>query len=432
VESMSTVLLLSACVLLAIGMPVAFALGIGTALAVFVVGKFPMLVVLKETFTGIDNFPLMAVPFFILAAELMSGGSLTEVLLRFAGQFVGHKRGGLGYTNVVSLTFFSGISGSALADAAGPGSMMIKMMDKAGYGRAYAGALTASTAIVGPIIPPSIIMIIYALQDEGVSVAQLFIAGLLPGLLIAAAMCVVNFYVSKARNYKSDGVFPPWGEVLVNTWKALPAILLPVLILGGMRAGWFTPTEASVVAVFYALFCGKVIYRTLDWAALPHILARSALLTASVLIIIGFSAAFAWVLTIERLPQTAAAIIVAWDLSPWMLLIVINIFLLIFGIFIEPLPGVMVLVPILAPIAAASGIDPVHFAMVVIVNLTLGMITPPVGGLLFVTSNVAKIPLADLTRELKPFLVAHAVVLMILTFVPAVSTWLPKFWGVTP
>ncbi len=262
--SMSGVLLISVCILLAIGMPVAFALGIATALALFVVGKFPMLVVLKETFTGIDSFPLMAVPFFILAAELMSGGSLTHVLLRFAGQFVGHKRGGLGYTNVIGLTFFSGISGSALADAAGPGSLMIKMMDKAGYGRAYAGALTASTAIVGPIIPPSIIMIIYALQDETVSVAQLFLAGVVPGILIAVAMCVVNFHISKQRNYKSDGVFPPWREVAINTWRALPAILLPVLILGGMRAGWFTPTEASVVAVFYALLCGKLVYRTLD------------------------------------------------------------------------------------------------------------------------------------------------------------------------
>lgn len=429
--SMSGVLLISVCILLAIGMPVAFALGIATALALFVVGKFPMLVVLKETFTGIDSFPLMAVPFFILAAELMSGGSLTHVLLRFAGQFVGHKRGGLGYTNVIGLTFFSGISGSALADAAGPGSLMIKMMDKAGYGRAYAGALTASTAIVGPIIPPSIIMIIYALQDETVSVAQLFLAGVVPGILIAVAMCVVNFHISKQRNYKSDGVFPPWREVAINTWRALPAILLPVLILGGMRAGWFTPTEASVVAVFYALLCGKLVYRTLDWAALPHILVRSALVTASVLIIIGFSAAFAWVLTIERLPQTAAELITSWQLSPWMLLIVINIFLLIFGIFIEPLPGIMVLVPILAPIAAASGIDPVHFAMVVIFNLTLGMITPPVGGLLFVTSNVAKIPLAELTRELKPFLLAHAVVLMLLTFVPVLSTWLPRVLGVS-
>ena len=427
--SPSLVLIVSACLFLAIGVPVAFALGMATVATLVLSTSFPLLVLLKETFTGIDSFPLMAVPFFILAAELMSGGSLTEVLLRFAGQFVGHKRGGLGYTNVVALTFFSGISGSALADAAGPGSMLIRMMDKAGYDRSYAAALTASTAIVGPIIPPSIIMIIYALQDDSVSVGALFAAGILPGLLIAAAMCVVNFHVSKKRNYKGDGRLPPLREVLLTTWKAIPAILLPVVILGGMRAGWFTPTEASVVAVFYALLCGKYVYRTLTWRAVPDILARSALLSASVLIIIGLSASFAWMLTIEGIPQQMAEWLISMNLSPWMFLIIVNVFLLLFGIFIEPLPGVMVLAPILAPVALKLGVDPVHFAMIVIFNLTLGMITPPVGGLLFVTCNVSKVPMSQLVRELVPFLWAHGVVLVLLTFVPALSTWLPRALG---
>ncbi|WP_076997705.1 TRAP transporter large permease [Variovorax sp. KK3] len=427
--SASIVLIVSTCIFLAIGVPVAFALGLATAATLILAEQFPLMVLLKETFTGIDSFPLMAVPFFILAAELMSGGSLTEVLLRFAGQFVGHRRGGLGYTNVVSLTFFSGISGSALADAAGPGSMLIKMMDKAGYDRSYAAALTASTAIVGPIIPPSIIMIIYALQDDNVSVGSLFVAGILPGIVIAVAMCVVNFYVSKKRNYRGDGGMPPWREVLLTTWKALPAILLPVVILGGMRAGWFTPTEASVVAVFYALVCGKFVYRTLEWKALPDILSRSALLSASVLIIIGLSASFAWILTIEGIPQQMAEWLVSMNLSPWMFLVMVNIFLLLFGIFIEPLPGVMVLAPILAPVAVKLGVDPTHFAMIVIFNLTLGMITPPVGGLLFVTCNVSKVPMSQLVRELVPFLWAHGAVLVLLTFVPALSTWLPHLWG---
>ncbi|MEY2618134.1 MAG: hypothetical protein RL522_1136 [Pseudomonadota bacterium] len=427
--SASVILLVSACLYLAIGVPVAFALGLSTVTALVLGSSFPLLVVLKETFTGIDSFPLMAVPFFILAAELMSGGSLTEVLLRFASQLVGHKRGGLGYTNIAGLTFFSGISGSALADAAGPGSMMIRMMDKAGYDRAYAAALTASTAIVGPIIPPSIIMIIYALQDDNVSVGKLFVAGLIPGLLIAFGMAVVNWYVSRQRNYRGDDEHPGWREILRTTIKAIPALMLPVLILGGMRAGWFTPTEASVVAVFYALICGKFVYRTLAWSALPNILSRSALLTASVLIIIGTSAAFAWVLTIEGLPIEVATWMTAQEFSPLMFLLVVNVFLLLFGIFIEPLPGVMVLVPILAPIAAKLGIDPIHFAMVVILNLTLGMITPPVGGLLFVTSNVSKVPLSDLTRELKPFLLAHLVILALITLVPSLSTWLPAALG---
>lgn len=428
--SASVILLIAVCVYLAIGVPVAFALGLSTITALLLSNaNFPLLVLLKETFTGVDSFPLMAVPFFILAAELMSGGSLTEVLLKFAGQFVGHKRGGLGYTNVVSLTFFSGISGSALADAAGPGSMLIRMMDKAGYSRSYAAALTASTAIVGPIIPPSIIMIIYALADDRVSVGALFVAGLIPGVLIAIAMCVVNWHVSKQRNYKGDNLHPTRKEMWLTSWKAMPALLLPVIILGGMRAGWFTPTEASVVAVFYAMLCGKYIYRTLEWKAVPNILFRSALLTASVLLIIGMSASFAWILTIEGVPQAVANWIADMHLNVWTFLIIVNIFLLLFGIFIEPLPGVMVLVPILAPVAASVGIEPIHFAMIVIYNLTLGMITPPVGGLLFVTSNVSKVPLSDLTRELKPFLWAHGIVLMLLTFVPALSNWLPHMMG---
>jgi tripartite ATP-independent transporter DctM subunit len=427
--SLSLVLLLSGCAYLAIGVPVAFALGLAPLTALLTVGDFPLFAMLKETYEGIDSFPLMAVPFFVLSAELMSGGSLTDVLLRFAAQFVGHRRGGLGHANVVSLTFFSGISGSALADAAGPGSAMIRMMDKAGYDRSYAAALTASTAIVGPIIPPSIIMIIYALQDEHVSVGSLFMAGFVPGLLIAAGMMAVNAWISKQRNYRGVDEQISLRDKLITSWKALPALMLPVLILGGMRAGWFTPTEASVVAVFYALVCGKWVYRTLQWKAIPDILSRSALMTASVLIIIGASNAFAWVLTVDGLPQKLAEWMAAQQFSQLTFLIAVNVFLLLFGIFIEPLPGVMVLVPILAPVAAKLGVDPVHFAMVVIYNLTLGMITPPVGGLLFVTSNVSKVPLSALTRELKPFLWAHGAILALLTFVPALSTWLPHTLG---
>jgi tripartite ATP-independent transporter DctM subunit len=426
---MAITLFVAAIVLMALGFPVAFALAMSAAIAVFAGGRYPQLIVFKEMFTGIDSFPLMAVPFFILAAEIMSGGALTVVLLRFAAQFVGHLRGGLGHANILSLTLFSGISGSALADAAGPGSMMVKMMDKAGYSRAYAAALTASTAIVGPIIPPSIIMIIYALQDEQVSVGGLFIAGFAPGLLIAAAMALVNWRVCVARDYRSREPRPSGREMASNSIRAIPALLLVVLILVGIRFGIFTPTEASVVAVFYALVCGKWIYRTLEWKALPRIAARSALLTASVLLVVAASAAFAWVLTIEGIPQQLAETIVGWNLSPVAFLVAVNILLLLFGIFMEPLPGVMILVPILAPIASALGIDPIHFAMVVIVNLTLGMITPPVGGLLFVTSVATKVPLAALTRELPPFLLAHLAVLLLLTFVPAISTALPHALG---
>ncbi|MFN9726554.1 TRAP transporter large permease [Acidovorax sp.] len=426
---MSLTLFISAIVLMGLGFPIAFALAIAASLAVFVGGRYPQLIVFKEMFSGIDSFPLMAVPFFILAAELMSGGALTTVLLRFAAQFVGHLRGGLGYANVLSLTLFSGISGSALADAAGPGSMGVKMMEKAGYSRAYAASLTASTAVVGPIIPPSIAMIIYAMQDGQVSVGGLFMAGFLPGALIALAMAFVNWRVCKQRGYRSHEERPGARDMWLNSFKAIPALLLIFVILVGIRFGIFTPTEASVVAVFYALVCGKWIYRTLEWKAIPAIASRSALLTASVLLVMATSSVFAWVLTVEGVPQTLSQLVISWNLSAITFLLAVNVLLLLFGIFMEPLPGIMILVPILAPISAALGIDPTHFAMVVIVNLTLGMITPPVGGLLFVVSVATRVPMMQLTRELPPFLVAHLVVLALITFVPAISTWLPHALG---
>jgi tripartite ATP-independent transporter DctM subunit len=427
--TMSVILLAATIALLAAGFPVGFALAAATLAAVGLGSDYPLAVVLKEMFVGIDSFALLAVPFFILAAELMSGGSLTEALLRFASQFVGHRRGGLGHANVLSLTLFSGISGSALADAAGPGAMLVRMMERAGYDRAYAAALTASTAIIGPIIPPSIIMIIYALQDDRVTPLGLFMAGIIPGLVIAAAMMATNQIICLRRHYRSDMPRPGLREMLVNSVRAIPALLLPVIILGGMRAGVFTPTEASVVAVVYALLVGRFIYRTLQWSMLPALLARTAILTSSVLIIVAASNAFAWVLTTENVPQAISEWIAQLGLGPIALLLLVNVFLLVFGIFIEPLPGVMVLVPILAPVAHAAGIDPIHFAMIVIYNLTLGMITPPVGGLLFVTSAVTRVTLPVLSRELRPFMLAHLAVLMVITLVPALSTWLPRLSG---
>lgn len=427
--SASLAMFISVAIFLTVGVPVAFALALATAVALAWTDAYPLFVLVKETFSGVDSFPLMAVPFFVLAAELMTGGSLTDSLLRFVAQFVGHKRGGMGYANIGSLTFIAGISGSALAEAAGPGAMLVRMMEKVGYDRSYAAALTACTSIVGPIIPPSIIMIVYALQDERVSVGGLFAAGIVPGLVIAAAMCLVNWYVSRQRGYKGEGQLPPLRQILHNTWRALPALALPVVILGGMRAGLFTPTEASVVAVFYALFCGLYVYRSLKWKNVPAIVLHSALVTASVLLIIGFSAAFTWILTIEGVPQASAEWIGQLNLSPWTFLIFLNVLLLLVGIFIEPLPAVMVMVPVIAPIAAKLGIDPIHLAMIVIYNLTLGMITPPVGGLLFVTCNVAKVSLSALTKELTPFLLAHGVVLVVLTAWPGLSTWVPRALG---
>ncbi|MDE2002599.1 MAG: TRAP transporter large permease [Betaproteobacteria bacterium] len=422
------VLFVVALALLALGVPVAFALG-GATLASLLEGQLPLVALPKFLFSGIDLFALEAVPFFILTAELMTGGALSDVLLRFASQFVGRFRGGLGHTNILALTFFSGISGSALADAAGPGAIMIRMMRKDGYDPAYAAALTAATSILGPIIPPSISVIIYALAYPQVNLVGLLIAGVVPGLVIALAMAAINHLTSVRRDYRGLVQQLVFADYLRNTWRAIPALILPVLILGGIASGAFTPTEASVVAVFYALFAGRFVYRTLEWRMLPGILARSALMTASVLIIVGVSAAFAWVLTVSRVPQDMTDWIVGMNLPPLGFLFAVNVLLLAFGIFIEPLPGIVVLVPILAPIAHALHIDDLQFGIIVIVNLTMGMITPPVGGLLFVTSIVARIPLARLVRELWPFLWAQIGVLALLTLVPGLCSWLPGVFG---
>ena len=426
---MSLILFGAFFLLLLIGMPLAFALAIAAGAAIGLGSTYPQIVIIKEMFSGLDSFPLMAVPFFILAAELMTGGAMTHVLLRFASQFVGHLRGGLGYANVLSSTMFAGISGSALADAAGPGAMMIRMMEKGGYDKPYASALTASAAVVGPVIPPSIIMILYAMQDNRVSVGALFMAGIVPGILISLAMAAVNWHVSRRRSYSGAGARPPLREMARTTFQALPALMLIVLIIGGIRSGVFTPTEASVIAVFYAFLCGLLIYRTLRIRDLPAILLRSALVSVAVLLILAAARAFAWVIIIEGIPQAIAETIGAWNLSPIVFLLAVNLLLIVFGMFLDPLPGVLILVPILSPIAQSLGIDPIHFAIVVIVNLTMGLTTPPVGALLFVVSSVVNVRVSEITREMPLFLVAYVGILMMLTFIPQISTWLPSISG---
>ncbi|MDO9405808.1 MAG: TRAP transporter large permease [Polaromonas sp.] len=411
--------------MLFLGIPVAFAIGVSTVSAMFVQG-LPLVSLAQKALTGIDSFPLMALPFFLLAAELMTGGSLSQVLLRLATILVGNRRGGLGYANILTITFSSGISGSALADAAGPGAIMIRMMARSGYPPAYAAALTAATSVVGPIIPPSIIMIIYALQDPAVSVLSLFLAGVLPGILISASLLLYNFWASRQRDFRSSGESADLKTAIHAIVRALPALALPVLIIGGIHSGAFTPTEASVVAVFYSVLVGKFVYGTLQWKMLPDILARAAFMTAALLLIITVSTAFAWVLNIAQVPQALTGWVGTLGLGPIAFLLAINIFLLVFGIFIEPLPGVLILVPILAPMAAALGIDPTHFAIVVIVNLTLGMITPPVGTLLFVTGMVAKVTPGQLNREVWPVLAIQLVVLAMITLIPQISIWLPQ------
>lgn len=426
---MAEILFAALGLLLVLGIPVAFAMAIAVFLALSFGSNYPHLVVVKEMFSGLDSFPLLAVPFFILAAEIMTGGAVTQALLRLAQGLVGHLRGGLGHANIVSSAMFAGISGSALADAAGPGAMMIEMMKKGGYDKEYAGALTISSAVVGPIIPPSITMIIYAMQDQNVSVGSLFMAGILPGLVITGLVMLANAHVSRIRNYSSGSARPNPADLARLTLHALPALLLILLIVGGIRFGIFTPTEASVIAVFYAVFAGMFLYRSLKLRDLPAILLRAAITSTAVLLILGAARAFAWVLIIEKVPQSLAATIIAWDLAPIVFLLAVNLLLLLFGLFMDPLPGVMILVPILAPISYSLGIDPNHFAIIVIVNLTMGLTTPPVGSLIFVVSSAANLRPTALVRQMPPFYLALFTALLLIVFVPALSSWLPRISG---
>ena len=426
---MSIVLVTVFAVALVVGIPVSIAMGGAGMAALLWGGAFSPLLVPQRLFSGIDSFPLMAVPFFILAAELMTGGRITDLLVRFACQLIGNVRGGLGYANVVMAIFMAGISGSALADAAGPGSVIIRMMRQAGYPVSYAAALTASSAIIAPIIPPSIIMIIYALTDNSVSVIGLFLAGIIPGLLLGASLILVNWWISRRENFTFPLPRPLWGRFLRESWKVIPALLMPVIILGGIHGGVFTPTEASAVAAVYAFFVGRFVIGTLSVRQVPRILVSTALMTSAVLLVVSMASIFAYMLTVLQIPQTVSQHIAGLGLSPLMLLIVVSLFLLVCGLFLDTLPAVIILVPILAPLAQNAGIDPLHFAMVVILNLTIGMITPPVGAVLFVVTVVSKVPIFTLARAIVPMLAAELVVFSLILLFPALSLWLPNALG---
>lgn len=428
---MSLILFLVFAVGLAIGVPIALAMGGAGLLALALDGNLSLLSVPQRFFDGINSFPLMAVPFFILAADLMTASGITTALLRFAGAMVGHVRGGMGHVNVVTSVMFAGISGSALADAAGPGAIETRMMARSGYDKAYSAALSAATSVIGPIIPPSIVMVIYALTDSRVTVAGLFLAGVLPGLLMGAALMAMNHYLSAKRGYGTVGTAPGWGERLLALWKALPVLLMPAIIIAGILTGLFTPTEASAVAVFYALFIGLFVTRTLNARLIGKVLLQSGLVTSAALIIVSMASLFAWLLTLLQIPQAIGAAIGGLTTDPVAIMLIVMVFVLICGLFIDTLPAVIILVPVLAPLSEQFGIHPLHFAMAIVLNLTIGLATPPVGGVLFVMSSVARLRLEELTRAILPLLAALLVVLLAVVLFPPLSTFVPGLFGYT-
>jgi len=414
---------------LAVGLPIAFAMGGAGLVALVVEGKLSLLSVPQRFFDGINSFPLMAVPFFILAADLMTASGITTALLRFSNSLVGHIRGGLGHVNVVTSMLFAGISGSALADAAGPGAVEMRMMEKGGYDKYYSAALSAATATIGPIIPPSIIMVIYALTDSRVTVAGLFLAGVIPGILLGVALMAANHWISIGRGYGAAHDRTSWRERLVALWKATPVLLMPAIIIAGILTGLFTPTEASAVAVFYALFVGLFVTRTLNARIISKVLLQSGLVTSAALLIVSMASLFAWLLTLLQIPQSIAAAIGGLTTDPIAMMLIVMVFVLVCGLFIDTLPAVIILVPVLAPLSDQFGINPLHFAMAIVLNLTIGLVTPPVGGVLFVMTSVGRLRFDRLSKAIMPLLAAEIVVLLAVVFFPALSTTVPGWFG---
>ena len=375
-----------------------------------------------------NNYTLLAIPLFILAADIMNIGSLADRLLRFAQALVGRFRGGLGHVNVVSSLIFSGMSGSAVADAVGMGKIIINLMTRDGkYSKSYAAAITAATATVGPIIPPSIPMVLYAIVSDQ-SVGFLFAAGMLPGLLMALMMGVMNYIMARRHDFPVDEVVP-MRDLPGITWKALPALMLPVILLGGIYGGIMTPTEAAAVAAFYALLVSALFYRSVSFKDFYQALLGSARSTASVGVLVAGAITFNYVITRENLPVSISELLGQYELSRFWFLIVINLLFLALGMVLEGGAILLIIVPILIPSVRAMGIDLVHFGVIVVVNAMIGLITPPYGLLLFITANITQQPVGRIIRDVWPFIIALLVALMVITFVPDFVLFLPRLLG---
>jgi tripartite ATP-independent transporter DctM subunit len=405
--------------------PVAFTLGI-VAFAFLWIEGGPMVNAPQRLIAGIDSFPLLAVPAFILAGEVMNAGGVTTRIFRFAKALVGHISGGLGHVNVIANVIASGMSGSAIADAAGIGSLIIKAMKDEGFDAKFAGALTAAACIIGPLIPPSIPMVIYAVMASA-SVGKLFLAGFVPGILTAIALMIYVYFVSKRRGYPKH----PRAS-LAELWAALRsaffALLTPAIIMGGIFSGYFTPTEAAAITALYALFISLFVYKDLRWRDLPRVFRGAANTAAVVGFIVACANLVSYVLTRERIPQQFAEALLGVSGNPLVILMIINALLLILGCFMEGLAIMILTVPVLLPVTQLVGIDPVHFGIVVVMNLMIGVLTPPFGMALFVVSKVGGIPFGDLAKAIWPFIPPLLVVLLICTVFPGLVLFLPKLF----
>ncbi|KPF72623.1 permease [Bosea sp. AAP35] len=411
-----------------LGLPIGHAMIAGSIFYLLLAGQ-DLSIAAEQLLNGMyTNYVILAVPLFILAAELMNIGSMTERLLRFCDALVGRFRGGLAQVNIVQSVIFAGMSGSAIADAAGTGRMMQAMMTTDGkYPPSFAAALTAASSVIGPIIPPSIPMVLYALVSDA-SIGFLFLAGVVPGLLMAGAQMAIVAATARRRNFPVEPPVP-LRRLPGITWRALPALMMPVVLLGGIYGGATTPTEAAAVAAAYALAISVLLYRSVSLRAFYSSLAYSARTTASIGMLIAGALVFNYVVTIENIPETLKVLLSGWNLSPLGFLLLVNVVLLVLGCLLEGTAILLIVVPVLIPTAKALGIDMVHFGVVVVVNIMLGLITPPYGLLLFIMNNITGVPLRDIVRECMPFLTALIVALALITLLPGLVLWLPRLMG---
>jgi len=415
--------------LMIIGVPIVFALIFAPIAGVWLEGRMVFLSMFPQRiFGGINQFPLLAIPMFILAGEIMNRGGITMRLVDFAKTLVGHFRGGLAHVNILSSLLFAGLSGSAVADTSALGSMLIPAMEKDGYSRRFAAAVTAASSVIGPIIPPSIIMVVYA-YIMGVSVGGLFAAGFVPGAMMALGLMGMNAFISHKRQYPRASQRAPMREIGTSFVSAFLPLMTPVIILGGILSGVFTPTEAAAAAVAYALVISMLVTRTLPLREIPEMLYRAGLTSASILLVIGAATVFGWVTSLSGAPAVVTGLLTSISDNPYVLLLLVNILLFIVGMFFDAGPAILILGPLLAPTMQALGVEPLHFAIVMCVNLTVGLATPPMGLVLFVASSIGKVSVVDITRELWPFLVVHTIVILLITYVPALTLTVPRLLG---
>ncbi|MFV0490327.1 MAG: TRAP transporter large permease [Pseudorhodobacter sp.] len=413
--------------LLLIGTPVAFCLGISSFATVLYLGM-PPLVVFQRLNSGISVFALMAIPFFIYAGDLMVRGDIARRLVALAGAAVGHLKGGLGQVNILASVMFGGVSGSAAADASAVGGIMVPQMTKRGYGADYAVNITVTSSIIALMLPPSHNMIIYSISAGGrLSIADLFTAGIIPGILLAVALMTAAWFVARRRGYPTEP-FPglrAFGELFIS---ALPGLIMIGIIFGGVRSGIFTASESSNIAVVYAILVTALVYRSLPWKEFVAATLGAVRTTAMVLLVIGCAASFGWLLAYFKVPTQIVVFMQGLSDNPIVILLLINVALLMLGTFMDMAPLIVITTPIFLPIAQAFGVDPVHFGVILVLNLGIGLCTPPVGAVLFVGCAVGRIPIWDAVRTIWPFYFAAVLTLLLVTYIPALSLWLPALF----